>query len=186
MARKSIVKLTNRNQLLDFFGEVGTNIARRSLNFSHQFGHRQRQSDLQGPDWRENHSLPCRRGLRVSKRKNIPEQPIESSNPFPIHVLPRGPSQVDTTCSKIPRSFRPAASHRASLFADAIGRAERRHLCLPETRELTDYCQSLDLGKNSRGKASRGNRTRIQLIPIISMNGSYSFPSSLCTSSRVN
>ena len=38
MARKSIVKLTNRNQLLDFFGEVGTNIARRSLNFSHQFG----------------------------------------------------------------------------------------------------------------------------------------------------
>src|ERR1700680_4795133 len=36
--------------------------------------------------------------------------------------------------------------------------------------KLTDYCQSLDLGKNSRGKASRGNRTRIQLIPIISMN----------------
>jgi hypothetical protein len=33
--------------------------------------------------------------------------------------------------------------------------------------ELTDSCQSLGLGKNSRRNASRGNRTRIQLIPIM-------------------
>jgi hypothetical protein len=38
MAWKSIVKLANRNQLLDFLREIGTHIARRSLNFPQQFG----------------------------------------------------------------------------------------------------------------------------------------------------
>jgi len=38
LAWKRIVKLTDRNQLLDFLREVRTHIARRSLNFSHQFG----------------------------------------------------------------------------------------------------------------------------------------------------
>jgi hypothetical protein len=37
IAWKSIAKLANREQLLDFLGEVGTHIIRRSLNFPHQF-----------------------------------------------------------------------------------------------------------------------------------------------------
>ena len=38
MTWKRIVKLANRNQFLDFRREIRTHIARRSLNFSHQFG----------------------------------------------------------------------------------------------------------------------------------------------------
>ena len=38
MSWKGIVKLANRNQILDFLREVRTHVARRSLNFSHQFG----------------------------------------------------------------------------------------------------------------------------------------------------
>src|SRR6202022_3134741 len=38
ISRKSVVKLSNREQLLDFLREVRTHIVRRSLNFSDQFG----------------------------------------------------------------------------------------------------------------------------------------------------
>src|SRR5258708_27876678 len=38
MPWKSVVKFTARSQLLDFFREVRTHVARRNLDFTHQFG----------------------------------------------------------------------------------------------------------------------------------------------------
>ena len=42
-----------------------------------------------------------------------------------VHVLPRGPSRVDTICLKILELFRSGASHRASSSVDANGKAVR-------------------------------------------------------------